>query len=82
MTGPLDGYLPPHPSDRAFEAEHCIICEKFIPPGEDRCTCCHLWLANDAPERPRPLGRSALWVMMGGVAAVYALTLLVAVIVD
>ena len=81
MTGPLDGYPPPNASERAFEAEHCIICDKHIPPGDNRCTCCHLWLSNDAPERPRPLGREAVWAMIGGIAAVYAITLLVAAII-
>ena len=82
MTGPIEGYPPPNPSVSGIEAEHCLICDEHIPPGNDRCSCCHLWLANDAPERSRPLGRRAVWVMMGGIAAVYAVSLVVAVIFD
>ncbi|MFN8035087.1 MAG: hypothetical protein U0V73_04070 [Acidimicrobiia bacterium] len=44
-------------------------------PDVDRCSVCGLYQTGDG--RPDPFTGSALWILIGGLAVVYAITVLV-----
>lgn len=82
MTDAPFDFPPPDPGTGASPAaEWCPLCAGPIPAGGDRCDRCSLHLGTDAPDRPRPMPRRALWGMVAGIAAVWALTLAVVAVI-
>ena len=56
----------------------CPMCGLAKDP-EDRCPSCGM-TAEFGPDRPDPFAGATLWVMIGVIAALFALTLVVVVI--
>lgn len=81
IDGPLD-FPPPTPgTGTPPSVEPCPLCGTEVPTGADRCTVCDLHLGTDAPGRSRSLPRRAVWGLVGGIAAVWLVTLGVAAVV-
>ena len=56
----------------------CPMCGLPKPP-EDRCPSCGM-TAGFGPDRPNPFAGATLWVMIGVIAVLFALTLAVVAI--
>lgn len=79
--GPLD-FPPPAPgTGTPPPVEWCPLCGAEVPSGADRCERCDLHLGTDAPGRPRPLPSRAVWGMVGGIAAIWLLTVAVVAVI-
>lgn len=53
----------------------CAVCRSVVAPDTDRCPVCGL--DRPAARGSGVLGRQALWILAGAVAAVYAVVLVV-----
>jgi hypothetical protein len=53
-----------------------MLCERQLDPNEARCPNCGLYQQVGA-DRPNPFTQSALWVLIGSIAALYIVVLLI-----
>jgi hypothetical protein len=56
-------------------ASTCSLCGSVVMPDIDRCSICGLYQTGGG--RSNPFTGVALWILIGGLAVVYAVTVLV-----
>jgi hypothetical protein len=61
--------------------EACVLCGTTLAAGAERCPHCDLWVGVDGPTVRRRIPRNVLYAMIGGIAAIWAVTFAVAAVV-
>jgi len=70
MSTPFEAPGPP-----AAPSSTCSLCGSVLMVDVDRCSVCGLYQTGGG--RPNPFTGAALWILIGGIAVVYAITVLV-----